>query len=156
MCNWFLLTFAWKSIEQSGSVMTDLWVKFVFRCKECFVYKDSCAHRKAVICKWQCFEGVFVFTGRYCGKGWTGSVFLFLYRKTTQCGFAAERKNHEEKNGFRMKPEEVQPVRRMQSKGTHRMVIVMERVGREPVTRSEGRVNGDPQDRRSEERYHSL
>lgn len=55
-----------------------------------------------------------------------------------------------------MKPEEVQPVRRMQSKGTHRMVIMMERVGREPVTRSEGRVNGDPQDRRSEERYHSL
>lgn len=31
------------------------------------------------------------------------SVFLFLYRKTTQCGSAAERKNHEEKNGFRMK-----------------------------------------------------
>jgi len=48
--------------------------------------------------------GIFVFTGRYCGKGRTGSIFLFLYRKTTQCGSVAERKNHEEKNGFRMKP----------------------------------------------------
>lgn len=28
--------------------MTDSGVKFVFRCKECFVYKDGCAHRKAV------------------------------------------------------------------------------------------------------------
>ena len=103
------------------------------------------------------FRGRFLFSQEDIAvKDESCSIFLFLYRKTTQCGFAAERKNHEEKNGFRMKPEEVQPVRRMQSKGTHRMVIMMERVGREPVTRSEGRVNGDPQDRRSEERYHSL
>ena len=73
------------------------------------------------------FRGRFLFSQEDIAvKDESCSVFLFLYRKTTQCGSAAERKKHEKKNGFRMKPEEVQPVRRRQSKGTHRIDRVTE------------------------------